>query len=157
MRRPVPSQVLSNQVRKSALRNKAQCGFLSEAHPVGEAKRVCCWPARELECPQAITFERRAEFELEILEELSIMNCDDDLPLMLLRQRAQERSEMCDVDVVHRLNRIVEDEPRELAAYRQMQRDEQRESGSVEIASAEHRARRTASAAMAMDRDQLRL
>ena len=61
------------------------------------------------------------------------MNGDHDLAPMLFRQCPEQRREMRDMDIVHRLHRIVQDQPGQLSRHRQMQCDEQRERGSVEI------------------------
>src|SRR3546814_2174532 len=75
------------------------------------------------------------------------MDGDDDLPLHLLRQCAQERRELSDVDLVHALDWVVNHEPRQLRLHREVQREEERECGRVEIARAQHRARISAFAA----------
>src|SRR3546814_15336802 len=69
------------------------------------------------------------------------MDGDDDLPLHLLRQCAQERRELSDVDLVHALDWVVNHEPRQLRLHREVQREAESDCGRVEIARAQARAR----------------
>ena len=61
------------------------------------------------------------------------------------------------VNIIHRLHRVVENEPRKLLGYRQVERDKESERCGVEIPRAKHSAGSAACSARTMGRDQFGL
>src|SRR4051812_32247336 len=72
------------------------------------------------------------------------MHSDDDLPLVVFGQYSDETSELGNVDLVHRLNGVVEDQTRNGWFDREMQCEEQGQCRSVQIPGAQHHLGRSA-------------
>lgn len=56
----------------------------------------------ELDSDELVSLESGAQLEAKVFEELSFMNRDNDLAIVMLRENSDESCELCDVDLVHR-------------------------------------------------------
>src|SRR3546814_10072002 len=72
-------------------------------------------------------FKQKTAYEMRISDWSSDV-CSSDL--------AQERGELGDMKLVHRLDRVIKHEPRERRFYRKMEGNEQRQRRGVEVAGA---------------------
>src|SRR3546814_18130640 len=84
------------------------------------ARRLPDGAPAKLDEVEPVAIEGRAEFQREIVEQRSLMDGDDDLPLHLLRQCAQARRELSDVDLVNALDWVVNHDPRQLRLPREV-------------------------------------
>ena len=64
----------------------------------------------ELDGEQFVPLVGRAEFKGEVVEKLAFVDRDDYLTLVLSGQHADKSGELSDMHLVHRLDRIIEDE-----------------------------------------------
>src|SRR3546814_10297289 len=95
-----------------------------------------CRGTSKLHGYQLVSGKCRAEFERQIFKKRAFVDRDDHLAALHLGQRAQERGELGDMKLVHRLDRVIKHEPRERRFYRKMEGNEQRQRRGVEVAGA---------------------
>lgn len=62
----------------------------------------------ELNGDQSIAVVGGAQFESEVLEQLSFVNSDNHLSAMVLREDPDQARELSDMHFVHRLDRVIE-------------------------------------------------
>ena len=83
------------------MRLRHRDGIRLECNRLGIHKRVSIRCLPKFNRYQSIFRESGAEFQGQILEKCPIVNGDDHLPMVLLCNRTQERSELNYVDFVH--------------------------------------------------------
>src|SRR5665213_857194 len=65
-------------------------------------------PSAQLDCDELVSVERWTQLEAEVLEELSLVNRDDHLAIVLLGEHSNKPGELRNVDLIHRLDGVVE-------------------------------------------------
>src|SRR3546814_19969755 len=98
--------------------------------------RISDWSSDVCSSDLLVAGKCRAEFERQIFKKRAFVDRDDHLAALHLGQRAQERGELGDMKLVHRLDRVIKHEPRERRFYRKLEGNEQRQRRGVEVAGA---------------------
>ena len=66
----------------------------------------------ELDRDELVSWKSWAQLQGEVLEQLALMYGDDHLTLVMLRKNTNKGCELCNMDLVHRLDGIIQYETR---------------------------------------------
>src|SRR3546814_14910094 len=72
--------------------------------------RISDWSSDVCSSDLLVSGKCRAEFERQIFKKRAFVDRDDHLAALHLGQRAQERGELGDMKLVHRLDRVIKHE-----------------------------------------------
>jgi DNA polymerase III alpha subunit len=97
----------------------------------------------------------RAELERKVIKQLAFMDGDDDLPVVLLRKKANESSELCHMHFVHGLDGVIEDKTRDDRFDGEVKRQEEGQCCGVQVSRRQHHLWRAAGFAVAVSGLQL--